>query len=410
VEGPGTGWPGKKEGIMAVSTAVNLIELVKGYLGPDVVQHAASYVGESPAATQKALTSIVPTVIAGLANMASTTSGAQELSRMLDSGGYDGRALDGVASMLSGGAATKSAAAAGGSILDTLFGSKLGGIADALARVAGIRGGSAHSLLALVAPIVMHVLGRQRSALGGTSALIGLLAEQKGALAGLLPAGLGSLLGLPGLSDLGSTVASAASPITREVPVSPRSTARTGWLIPLVVIGALALALLAWLTTWRTEPVREATRRITDVQLPGGFKMSVPEGSFNVAVARYLASPRDSTVPKRFVFEDLTFETGSTKLTPGSATTVDGLVTILKAYPTVSVALEGHTDSTGDPAANKQLSRDRATAVKEIIVKGGVQEARISTAGYGSERPIAPNDTEAGRAKNRRLELVVEKR
>jgi outer membrane protein OmpA-like peptidoglycan-associated protein len=115
-------------------------------------------------------------------------------------------------------------------------------------------------------------------------------------------------------------------------------------------------------------------------------------------------------VPKRFVFEDLNFETGSTQLTPESVGTVNSLVAVLTAYPAVNVALEGHTDNTGDPAANKKLSLDRATAVKDLMVKGGIAEARMTASGYGQENPVAPNETDQGRAKNRRLEMVVGKR
>ena len=115
-------------------------------------------------------------------------------------------------------------------------------------------------------------------------------------------------------------------------------------------------------------------------------------------------------MPKRFVFDNLNFETGSTKLTPDSIPTVDSLVAILKAYPAVAVRLEGYTDNTGDAAANKKLSLDRAVTVKEIMIAGGIADARIGTDGYGEEKPIAPNETEEGRAKNRRTELIVAKR
>jgi OOP family OmpA-OmpF porin len=127
-------------------------------------------------------------------------------------------------------------------------------------------------------------------------------------------------------------------------------------------------------------------------------------------VASWLAGATDTQVPKRFVFEDLNFETGSTRLTPESSATVNTLVAVLKAYPAVSVALEGYTDNTGDPAANKQLSLDRAAAVKALMVTGGIDGGRITTTGNGQDNPVAPNDTEEGRAKNRRLELVVVKR
>jgi K(+)-stimulated pyrophosphate-energized sodium pump len=74
------------------------------------------------------------------------------------------------------------------------------------------------------------------------------------------------------------------------------------------------------------------------------------------------------------------------------------------------VQLEGHTDNTGDPEANKKLSVDRAEAVKALLVAGGIDAARIKTAGWGQEKPIASNDTEEGKAKNRRTELTVTKK
>ena len=90
--------------------------------------------------------------------------------------------------------------------------------------------------------------------------------------------------------------------------------------------------------------------------------------------------------------------------------TVTDLIAILKCYPTMTIQLEGHTDSTGDPEANKKLSVDRAEAVKGLLVAGGVDGSRITTAGWGQEKPIASNDTEEGKAKNRRTELIVVKK
>jgi outer membrane protein OmpA-like peptidoglycan-associated protein len=82
----------------------------------------------------------------------------------------------------------------------------------------------------------------------------------------------------------------------------------------------------------------------------------------------------------------------------------------MKCYPTMQVQLEGHTDSTGDAAANKQLSVGRANAIRDLLVAAGVDTSRITTAGHGADKPIASNDTDEGRAKNRRTELVVVKK
>jgi len=390
--------------------AIDLVELVKGYLTPDVIQRASSYTGESSGATQKALGGIVPALLGALTQTASTSEGAQQLVRMLDAGKYDGSALKSVTSLFGGGVATQSALGAGKGILDSLFGTKVSGVIDYIARMAGISTNSASSLLALAGPLVLHVLGQQRATIGqSAAALASQLGEQRSSLAGLIPAGLGSLLGWPGLtegvSELGASAAGAATRVTREVAERVPSPSRMNRTLPLIILGALALAVLAWLS-WPTT----TARRMSELQLPGGSRISVPEGSFNFSVANWLAGTTDTTVPKRFVFEDLNFETGSTRLTPESGATVNNLVAVLKAYPAVSVALEGFTDNTGDPAANKKLSLDRADAVKALMVAGGIGESRITSTGYGQDNPVAPNDTEEGRAKNRRLELVVVKR
>jgi len=386
--------------------AVNLVELAKGYLTPDVIQKAATFVGESESATQKAMNGIVPTLIAALANQASTSGGAEKLGRILDTGKYDGSALNNLGTLFSGGETTQKAVTGGKDILSSLFGSKTEGLVDQIARFAGLRTGSAASLLALAVPLILNLLGRQRATIGQSpAALASLLGEQKSFLAGLLPTGIASFLGWSGYERARQPEPAYVEP-KRETP---------SWLMPLLILSGIVLVALAWLLS-RPTPTPEITvaarpaAKMTDLQLPGGVKISVPEGSFNYSLHQWLAGTSDTTVPKRFVFDNLNFETGSTKLTPESTPTVESLVVILKAYPNVAVRLEGHTDSTGDADANKKLSLDRAIVVKEIMIKGGIPDGRIGTDGYGQEKPIAPNETEDGRAKNRRTELVVEKR
>jgi len=386
--------------------AVNLVELAKGYLTPSIIQKAGSFVGESESATQKAMDAIVPTLIAALANQASTSGGAEKLGRILDTGKYDGSALNNLASLFGGGETTQKAIAEGKNILSSIFGGKTEGVVDQIARFAGLRTGSAASLLALAVPLILNLLGRQRATIGQSpAALASLLGEQKSFLAGLLPTGIASFLGWSGYERARQPEPAYVEP-KRETP---------SWFMPLLVLSGIVLVALAWLLS-RPTPTPEITvaarpaAKMTDLQLPGGVKISVPEGSFNYSLHQWLAGTSDTTVPKRFVFDNLNFETGSTKLTPESAPTVESLVVILKAYPAVAVRLEGHTDNTGDAAANKKLSLDRAVTVKEIMITGGIADGRIGTDGYGEEKPIAPNETEEGRAKNRRTELVVEKR
>ena len=136
-----------------------------------------------------------------------------------------------------------------------------------------------------------------------------------------------------------------------------------------------------------------------------------------VAVAWLFGSPWPTLVLESYAHgatfpvgtddEDLNFETGSAALAPDSKRVVNDLIIVMKSYPTARGRLEGHTDDTGDAAANKQLSDARARSVRDAMLAGGIDTARLDAAGFGQERPIASNDTDAGRAKNRRTELVI---
>jgi outer membrane protein OmpA-like peptidoglycan-associated protein len=78
----------------------------------------------------------------------------------------------------------------------------------------------------------------------------------------------------------------------------------------------------------------------------------------------------------------------------------------MKKAPELKISVEGHTDSVGTPEKNKILSTDRAKAVVSAITKEGIDAQRLSSAGFGQDKPIGDNSTEEGKAKNRRVELV----
>jgi len=152
---------------------------------------------------------------------------------------------------------------------------------------------------------------------------------------------------------------------------------------------------------------RTPTATITSIKLPCGTVLKVPRGSFNDSLATFMMKGSDNELPKDIVFDHLNFDSATTRLTPESDPTVTNLVAIMKCYPAMQVRLEGHTDNTGDAAANKQLSLNRANAIEALLTQDGIDPARISTDGWGDEKPIATNDSEEGRAKNRRTDLVV---
>jgi outer membrane protein OmpA-like peptidoglycan-associated protein len=100
------------------------------------------------------------------------------------------------------------------------------------------------------------------------------------------------------------------------------------------------------------------------------------------------------------------FDTGKATLKPESEKVLGDVLSLLQAQPDWKMKIEGHTDSTGTKAGNQVLSQQRAAAVVAWLVQKGVAQERLAAAGLGDTKPIADNATDAGRAKNRRVELV----
>ena len=108
---------------------------------------------------------------------------------------------------------------------------------------------------------------------------------------------------------------------------------------------------------------------------------------------------------EKLIFFDFDVST----LKPESSPALDEAVKILKAYPKLTFLIEGHTDSIGPVAYNLNLSNERARSVMNYFVSKGIPAKRISSKGYGEAKPIASNETEEGKAKNRRVEIRVKK-
>jgi OOP family OmpA-OmpF porin len=102
----------------------------------------------------------------------------------------------------------------------------------------------------------------------------------------------------------------------------------------------------------------------------------------------------------------INFDTGESIIKPESRPIINQIVEMLKSNPELKISVEGHTDNVGNPKSNKTLSDARANSVVAAIVGQGVDAKRLSAVGYGQDKPIADNNTEEGRAKNRRVELV----
>lgn len=105
--------------------------------------------------------------------------------------------------------------------------------------------------------------------------------------------------------------------------------------------------------------------------------------------------------------KNIFFSTASFKLLPKSFKSLNEVVSIMKADPTLMIDIDGHTDSQGSDEYNHTLSHNRAKSVSDYLISKGIEESRLKSTGYGEEKPVADNATAAGRAKNRRTEMTV---
>jgi OmpA-OmpF porin, OOP family len=124
------------------------------------------------------------------------------------------------------------------------------------------------------------------------------------------------------------------------------------------------------------------------------------------------AAPVDPSVCQQLLSDLLSkgkigFESGRATIDPDSIGLLDRLVEIALRCPTSNIEVAGHTDADGEDAANQALSERRAQAVVDYLVKAGLPATRFTAVGYGSTQPVAGNDTEEGKAQNRRIEFLV---
>ena len=420
--------------------SLNVIDLIKGQLGPALVSQAATQYGESESGISKAISGLLPAVVGGMANNANQ-------STLLDV--ITGANSTSLLGNLLGGSSNNSLIA---TVLSAIFGDKMNGLINAVSGFSGVSNSTSGSLLNMVTGAALGSLGKYSADNNlDRNGLSSLLADQKGIVSSLLPAGL-SLASL-GLGNWSGETAVETEKVKVTSYDDPKVEVNRGgnthvnvdrtddkdagsiwkWLLPL-----LLLALAAWFL-WKqcnqpanqTTTITDSTSVVTDsadmmpmdssavtvtktdedIDLNGvalkGYRGGMEDSMISFLKSGGYTNAADDAALKDawYTFDKVNFKMGSsTELEAGSQVQLDNLVAILKAYPDAKIKVGGYTDKVGDEAANVKLSTARANYIKTALEKAGVGAQVIGAEGYGSQfATVAATASDAERAVDRKM-------
>lgn len=408
--------------------STNLIDSVKRLLGSDIASKASSMFGEDEFKMQNAITATVPSVLAGILNKAGSGDANNILGMAKDT------ANSGILSGFSGFFTNNTLLNKGADLLKWLFGSRTSDVANAISSYSGIKPTSEASLMSLVTPAALSVIGQHAEENNmNTGGFLNFLNGQKDSILNAIPSGLNlsGALGLTSLRNIGTKLTNVASSVTsgvREMPGRIKQTGSGRWVLPVILI--LAAVGLLWYLLGKKNNVPENNQAVTvtnttqpdtvsaslptresiKVTLPNGIVINAYKGGIEDQLVNFIQDP-SRKVDKNiwFDFDNLNFETGSAKITSESMPQVENIVAILKAFPKVQIKIGGYTDKTGDESANLKLSQQRADAVvNELKQKGISDQQLVGAEGYGSQFAKEPSTaTDEERKKDRRISVSV---
>lgn len=423
--------------------SLNIIDLIKGQLGPATITQAASQLGESESGISKAISAFLPAILGGLANNSNKPEVLDSITNASSSG---------LLGNLLGGSSNNSIIA---TLLSSIFGDKISGVVNTVSSYAGVSNSSSASLLNMVTGAAIGSVGKYAEDNNlGASGISSLLEEQKGIATSLLPAGL-SLASL----GMGNWTGNNAAEIPAEEMTSVvsdehkievnrggnththvESTADNEggsiwkWLLPL-----LLLALAAWFLWKQFNKQPEATTAATtdstaivsdsmdtampldsgnttlkmdeNIDLNGtaikGYKGGMEDTMISFLKSGNYKNAADDAALKDtwYTFDKVNFKMGSgSELEDGSQVQMDNLLAILKAYPDAKIKIGGYTDKVGDEATNVKLSKERADYIKKWLSDKGAAAQIMAAEGYGSKfSTIAATATNEERAVDRKM-------
>ncbi len=434
---------------------MNFFAAFNDTVSPEVINKAAMYVEESAPKTQKAIEGLGLTLLGGLLKRTTSEIGVNQLYNYIQKGEYNGKLTASLASTLKDPSQTHTLISHGNDTISHLLPAMKSSIANMISSYAGIRNSSAVSLLGLTSGIVLDVLGKHvRDGKMDADALAAALFEQRDEFVQKVPDSLlPQLIEKVGLQQIVAGIAVPArrivpaQPIGRStgapaVPISPfyevanndnesnSSLAKIGiYVLIAAVVGVIGYMIYynsknqplnnqdSGLTPTSTTDVSESDTVARSMDVPiDTTQRVVPRTTTAVAgtsVAPPLAIPAgggtlatelknymaDVTAPKgrTFSLSAVSFQPGSTSITPSSAPVILDIANFLKANPAAQIRLVGYANDAKGAITNKSLSFKRVNAIKSMLVAQGIDYIRVDAIGLGTGVKIKPGDSTATR-------------
>lgn len=430
---------------------MNIIDLVKGYINPNLISKVSSELGESDTGISKAMSAYLPILLGSLVDKGSSTNG---LFHAIKSFGAS-RGLSNIST-------TQETPDNLISIIATLLGNNTQPIIAKVAEFAGISTASSSKLLDLTALTTFGSIGKEAEFNNLTERdFFSQLAEMKDKIVGLIPAGLGlGALGLgsfftdkPNISETATETVEPAKEKIKDAFAEVKDTVKPEekpfvepihsshnhnennsgggfwkWIIPLIILGLAAFFLLKYCkdedknVTTDTEVITdsaifstdsiESTKELSTIDLDG-IALSGYANGLEDQIIKFIKMPEfanlteDQLKDKWFNFDNVNFVFGKTdQLEAGSEVQLDNVTAILKKYPNAKIKLGAYTDKVGDDTKNKEISQKRADYLKAELAKRGVGAQVVSAEGYGEEfATVAETASDEERASDRKMSL-----
>jgi outer membrane protein OmpA-like peptidoglycan-associated protein len=429
---------------------MNLLETLKTKYGSTLAVHTAEFFDEEQVHTSDAVGGSFAAIMAGLIQRVSYDKGAKDLYKVVKA--QDVREYD-IENIFTRSPQTVNGLInRGNHFLPSVYPGRLREASNSVAKHSSVTKLTSSKMMKVSAPLILTAIAKHVKENNlDASGLKSFLSGQKDHVKSALPAGF---IEESELSAFGwvkkekiveekpkkikkvkkEKIVKVEEPIPVAKAVTPVSDTSGGglgflkWLLPL-----LAIILLAWFLITKIgcggavdkvattvaapiEAAKDVTEdaasavtnvfgKVNDAALSALNSISFAAGSVGEQMMGFIKGGAEGD--GRFRFNNLNFASGSDVIDAASQVEVDNLAAILNAYTDVKVNIEGYTDSQGNAESNQSLSQRRAEAVRAKLLAAGINDARITSQGFGAENPIADNGTKEGRAQNRRIEVVI---